>query len=192
MGQTPYTWTVDVDGGDFGGRTNTQIGLLQGLPRILRLFKDRNIKGLFFISTELLPQFRREIRSIGDAGHEIASHGHFHVVYRDWRWKEDKRISELMLLPIANGKVEYRAPKFSNGRDSGLYSKPDRHVGLLRRVWLRTYIPINPIFYVHPFDVVKGERPPNLFCRFWYSNPERAYEVLGNLTRLYPGIHRLR
>lgn len=188
----PYTWTVDVDGGDWGGRTNTHKGLLEGLPKILRLFREKNIKGLFFVSTELLPEFKREIRGIAEAGHEIGSHGHFHTVRLDWRWREDKRISELMLLPLTHGKIEYRAPKFSSGRSSGIYSDPRGHVGLLKRAWFRTVIPPNPIFYLHPFDITAGENPPNLFCRLWYSKPKKAYDTLCALTDRYPGFRRLR
>lgn len=187
-----YTWTVDVEH-DFGGRTSGDRGIKEGLPIILKEFRDRDIKALFFISTELIRDYKTELRKITQEGHELGSHGHFHINYHNlYRTQLDLEISRT-LLPVIGGSTncQYRAPKFNFTLPQHRYSRPDGHVGLLKHVWTGKMIK-NPIFYLHPFDIVKGEKPPNLFCRIWYSRPKRAYETFINLLNNYPGSHRLK
>lgn len=182
----PYRFTVDVDGGDFGGRTEGQRGLKEGLDLILMTFKMYKTKALFFVSTELLREYKREIRHILEEGHEIGSHGHFHIKYKDkWRAEEDRRISNTLLLPVTGSPAHrYRAPKFSYRTDD-LYSNPKNHIGLLKHMWFGQKIRENSIIYLHPFDLVNSGSPPNLFCRLWYSNPQRAYETLLDLLNYH-------
>lgn len=181
-----YRWTVDVDGGDWGGRTQDQLGIKYGLPKILELFRRHKVKGLFFISTEALVDYRDSIWEIKNQGHAIGSHGHFHIKWKDaWRAREDKRISKLLLTTLnKNEDSPYRAPKFCFD-DGNIYANPKNHVGLLKHMWFGSKITKETIFYLHPFDIVKGDNPPNLFCRIWYSNPKRALETLENLLKCY-------
>src|SRR3990167_1565545 len=46
-----FTWTVDVES-DWGGRTSGALGIKEGLPAILEIFRAYNIKALFFVSSE--------------------------------------------------------------------------------------------------------------------------------------------
>lgn len=170
-------FTVDVDGGDWGGRSPNTLGLKYGLPAILKLLKLHDIKGLFFVSTELLRQHKDEIRNILKEGHELGSHGHFHVVYNnETRAKEDYEISKSLLMTITGKEYpHYRAPHFSF--DNGdVYSNPKNHVSLLKYTWGLQSIPKEPIFYMHPFDIVDDHQDaPNLFCKILYSRPKAVY-----------------
>lgn len=185
--QTQIThWTVDVEL-DWGGRTTGERGLKEGIPKILEVFRAYKIKGLFFISTEILPQYRQLVKDILSAGHEVGSHGHFHICYKDaWRYEKDRQISKTLLSAFTGSSdMHYRAPKFSYN-DGGVYATPANHVGLLKHMWTGAMTSNEPIFYLHPFDIVKTEeKPPNLFCKLWYSQPERAYASLINLACRY-------
>lgn len=180
-----FRWTCDCEM-DFGGRVQNILGMKHGLPIILDLFKANEIKALFFISTEILRYCREEIVSIIEAGHELGSHGHFHTLVKSWRSIEDRILSEELLFSLT-GKYPrfFRAPKFSSFRDSYVYANPRNHVGLLKQLWFRMPIPSDPIFYLHPFDIVGGSNAPNLFCKVWYSRPKEALELFEKLVSKY-------
>ena len=178
-----FTWTVDVET-DYGGRTNTIEGIKEGLPLIFETFRSHGVQGLFFVSTELLDIDGGIIKTIQNQGHQIGSHGHFHTrIKEDFRRQADKRLS---LLRLGREDVHYRAPKFSFVTPD-IYSNPKNHVGLLKKMWLNIPIPKDPIFYLHPFDLVGGKDYPDLFCRVWYSRPKQACKVFKNLVSSYPG-----
>lgn len=167
-----FTWTVDVEA-DEGGRINEHKGIEVGIPRILQAFRQAQVKAIFFISTEVMGPFPKIAQQIKEAGHDIGSHGHFHVVYKEpWRSQKDRELSEELLAPyksVPQEIIQYRAPKFNFKVSGHLYSDRTGHVGLLKHMWLKTRIPKDPIFYLHPFDIVKGNNPPNLFCMCPYS-----------------------
>jgi hypothetical protein len=172
-------YTVDFES-NWGGRTNETSGIRNGIPIILALFKRANIKGLFFISTEILTMERKIVEEIKKEGHEIGSHGHFHIPLSEWRAEQDRKISENFLLQYTGSKnIHYRAPKFHHLRNSGIYASNKNHFGLLKYMWFGGET--KPILYLHPFDIVGGNNPPNLFCRLWYSQPRRALKTLENL-----------
>lgn len=176
------TWTIDVEY-DWGGRTNGTIGIEQGIPLILKEFSRRKITGTFFISTELLRDFRRTIRDIKERGHIIGSHGHFHIKYREaWRAEEDRLLSNSLLLPYTSGNTPYRAPKFFHHTDDK-FSTPRNHTGLLKHVWLGDKI--RDIIYLHPFDIVEHGKAPTLFTHFWYSRPQSALRLFKKLCLQY-------
>lgn len=182
------TWTIDVDGGDWGGRTIGSVGIRKGLPIILQQFNQHSIKAIFFISTELIKNYKKELFTIKDAGHVIGSHGHFHQVYkRKDRALQDAELSILILNQVFGpAKYPYRAPKFSYIVDN-YYSNPVNHVSLLKSMWFGQKVTEDSIFYLHPFDIVEGINPPNLFCRVWYSNPERALNLFQTWCQDYSG-----
>ena len=194
-----YKWTCDVEL-DQGGRTESQEGIFKGLPIILDLFKRYNIKALFFISTELLEDFTgqitpasRVLQRIMTDGHEVGSHGHFHIKYPTMqRLIEDKRLSEDILRKRGVENPQYRAPKFDKRtwNWSPPYSDPTNHVSLLKLNNLKLKLK-SQIVYLHPFDIVEAKNPPNLFCRLWYSRPRKALQLFENLLKKYPGEHRL-
>lgn len=191
---TPYSWTVDTEL-DWGGRAKTAIGIKEGIPRILEVFHTYNIKALFFISTELLSDYRHDVYAIKDRGHEIGSHGHFHVRYKeDWRWQEDKRLSELLLTPFKSPSqktLRYRAPWFNKEVDGEPYSARSGHVSVLKQSWFGGALPQSPIFYLHPFDVVRGVNPPSLYTRILYARHEMVFDTFRLLCSRYPGKARL-
>ena len=182
-----FRYTVDVES-DWGGRTDEHKGIEEGLPKIIETFKKYNIQGLFFISTELSSDYPyRLIEDLRLLGHEVGSHGHFHTRFKEgFRRQADKDLS----LQYVGKEAHYRAPKFSHITED-IYSNPKGHVGLLKHMWLKTPIPPDPIFYLHPFDIVGGDNPHNLFCRMWYSKPEKALLLLKKLLEKYPGETRL-
>ena len=189
-----FTWTVDVES-DWGGRVNEYRGIEEGIPKIIQLFTKYNIKALFFVSTEVCKEYPDLLKGIRDYGHEVGSHGHFHTIYKeDWRKESDRQLSIKLIAnnqSIPKESIRYRAPKFNFKVSGQLYSDRTGHIGLLKHMWLGTKIPTDPIFYLHPFDVVKGNNPPNLFCSLWYSKPNKALQLLDKLIQQYPGEQRL-
>lgn len=181
-------WTVDCET-DWGGRSQNTLGLKYGLPKILELFKHYKVKGLFFVSTELLLEQAHMLKPILDQGHEVGSHGHFHLVYKDkFRARQDAVIAEDLIRKWTGQRtVEYRAPKFSYETDS-VYSQRKGHLGLLKYTWFGGKVQDDAIFYMHPFDIVNDiQDAPNMFCRVWYSHPHLAYQKLIRLLQMQAG-----
>lgn len=46
-----------------------------GVPRLLKLFKEKGIRTSFFIPGHSLDSFPKEMAMVRDAGHEIGLHG---------------------------------------------------------------------------------------------------------------------
>ena len=174
-----YTWTVDVES-DWGGRTNEHRGITQGLPVIIDTFKQHSVTPIFFVSTEIIsnyPNLIEELRKVG----EVGSHGHFHKRFEPWRAEKDKNIS----LKYFDKEVPYRAPWFSH-RTEDRYSQKEGHVSVLKYSWGFKGIPENPIFYIHPFDIVGEGKAPSLFTKILYSRPQNVLDTFKRLVRLYP------
>ncbi|HJS81236.1 MAG TPA: polysaccharide deacetylase family protein [Nitrososphaera sp.] len=181
-------YSIDVET-DWGGRTNTVQGLKEGLPFILELFRSHQVKAIFFVSTELLRYYHRDIAAIKEHGHQIGNHSHFHHVFKNVdRQHQNKEIGEQLLRAyslVPTGPIPFRAPRFSL-KTKDQYSFRFRHVGLLRHVYGldRKILPADTI-YLHPFDIVKPTTPaPNLFCKLWYSQGERAKAMLTKIVRI--------
>jgi len=180
-----YRHTVDVEY-DWGGRTSGTQGITEGLPIILEVFRANKIKALFFISSELAMTNRGSINRIVEHGHEIGSHGHFHIKYADkWRADQDKEISERLLSIFTDKKMEYRAPWFSNKSES-VYSDRKNHVSILKKVWFNQRIPDDPIFYIHPFDIVHWKKAPHPALAMLYGRPDDVLDTFKRYCRLYP------
>ena len=188
----PYKWTVDVET-DWGGRTSGTLGLTHGLPIILDTFKRHSVKALFFISSELVKTHATIIRRIVHAGHEIGSHGHFHIDYKNEdRAIQDMEMSMAFLSQFQPGLMHYRAPKFSyQPRFAERYAHPFGHLSLLKIVNLRMKPDENTILYLHPYDIVEGNNPPNMFCKLWYGRPRKVCDKFKQLVRSWPGERRL-
>jgi len=192
MAKKNYTWTVDVEL-DQGGRVDSTQGLDKGLPLILKVFREANVKALFFINTEIMEFRPGVIQDIINEGHEIGLHGHFHTCYKEpWRAYQNMNIARTLLQGLMNQDFFYmRAPKFSYIFPDQVYSDPRNHVSVMKHSWFGGEIKRDPIFYLHPFDIVGGDNPPNLFCRIWYAKPRMAYESFLNLLKFYPGNRAL-
>lgn len=93
----------------------------QSIPRILDLFRERGVRGTFFVLGWLAERHPALIREIAREGHEIASHGYGHrLVSRIGAemFREDIRLSRKILEDITGAKIQgYRAPSYSITRD---------------------------------------------------------------------------
>jgi len=187
-----FKWTFDVEY-SFGGRTNGTDGIDKGMPLIYKALKQHNVKGLFFISTEILAERPGIVQDILNEGHDIGCHGHFHVCFKEpWRQHQNMLISKTLLEDYTiQSHFYYRAPKFSYIFNGQPYSDPQNHVSILKYMWFWKKVTKDTVFYLHPFDLVEGKDAPNLFCKLWYSNPRRAYETFLDLLNRYPGDIRL-
>lgn len=93
-----------------------------GVPRILRILDEAGVHGTFFVpglTAELHPD---TIRTIADAGHEIAGHGYLHEVPTDQSSIEHRdtvlRGLDALEAVIGVRPVGYRAPMWSLREDS--------------------------------------------------------------------------
>lgn len=190
MPEKTFRFTVDVEK-DWGGRSQAEVGIEYGIPKILDAFRAYKVKGLFFISTETLKTSKRMVRTIVEYGHDIGSHGHFHMKFKEpWRAEQDLEISKSLLEIYRHsrqkGPLPYRAPKFYYLVQGERYSDPAGHVSLLKYMWLKTPIKDDSIIYLHPFDIVETAEPaPDLFCMAWYSKPDTAYDTFISMLKKY-------
>jgi polysaccharide deacetylase family protein (PEP-CTERM system associated) len=85
--------------------------------RILRLLKETGNRATFFVLGSIAEAFPELVRSIRDAGHEVASHGYAHrLVYecKQGEFAEDVRRSKLALeRALGQPVLGYRAPTWS-------------------------------------------------------------------------------
>jgi peptidoglycan/xylan/chitin deacetylase (PgdA/CDA1 family) len=69
--------TVDMEH-DCGSSPKTYRGVIDGTPRLLRLFRERGLAATFFATGEVARQFPETIEAIVAAGHELGCHGDSH------------------------------------------------------------------------------------------------------------------
>lgn len=90
--------------------------------RLLDIFAAREVHATFFVLGWVAERFPALVRRIHAAGHEIASHGHWHQLVYDigpQRFREDVRAAKAALESAAGAPVVgYRAPSFSITRQS--------------------------------------------------------------------------
>lgn len=100
------------------GFMDTYYGIDEGLPFVLDIFKEHNIKATFFVSGEaaIYLHKRRMLEKIVQGSHEIASHGYTHADYRAWEYariKEDVCRSRKVLEEYTGKTIlGYRTPQF--------------------------------------------------------------------------------
>lgn len=112
--------TIDFEF-DWGSRIKSDYAIKHVCEKILQIFKEKNAKGTFFISTETLPLSKEHIRMISDNGHEIASHGHHHTLDYDTKSKEELLLeikTSKELLEDITGKqiIGFRTPAFKRSK----------------------------------------------------------------------------
>lgn len=85
--------------------------------RVLEVLDGSGVKGTFFILGWIARRIPRLVRTIADAGHEVASHGHGHIISFELSGpalRQDIESSRGLLEDLAGGPViGYRAPCFS-------------------------------------------------------------------------------
>ncbi|MEN7342875.1 MAG: XrtA system polysaccharide deacetylase [Pseudomonadota bacterium] len=91
--------------------------LERNMDVLLRRFDEADTKVTFFILGWIAEQFPTVIRSLADAGHEIASHGYDHRRVREQTpdaFFEDIKKTKSILEDVTGQQVKgYRAPSFS-------------------------------------------------------------------------------
>lgn len=95
--------------------THQAYGPLTGVPRLLRILDRQQVRATFFVPGYSAEQWPDVVRSIRDAGHEIAHHGYLHEgahTARDVEEEERRLIRGLEALDAVAGvrPVGYRGP----------------------------------------------------------------------------------
>ena len=118
--------TVDIET-DWGGRLkpskNNMKGIYEGLEIILKLFQKYNICSTFFISTETMEEAKDELLNIKKFGHEVASHGHNHISYKNLDHEsiyKDLMKSKVILEDNLNVVIDTFTPPFGYFKSSYL------------------------------------------------------------------------
>lgn len=92
------------------------------IARILALFDAKNTKATFFTLGWVCEHYPEVVRSIVDAGHEIASHGSDHArigTLSPKQFRDDVESTRKRLEDVSGTAVTgYRAPSFSIGRET--------------------------------------------------------------------------
>jgi peptidoglycan/xylan/chitin deacetylase (PgdA/CDA1 family) len=83
--------TIDVEH-DCLSAPKTFRGVIEGMPLLARLFRERDVKATFFTTGEVARQFPETVRAIVADGHELGCHGDTHrrfsTIDRDDAWRE--------------------------------------------------------------------------------------------------------
>ena len=58
--------------------TERRFGIARGLPRVLGLLADQEIKGTFYVPGYTAERYPDEVSAIVEGGHEVAHHGYLH------------------------------------------------------------------------------------------------------------------
>jgi polysaccharide deacetylase family protein (PEP-CTERM system associated) len=90
--------------------------------RLLEIFEDAGVSATFFVLGWVAERHPSLVRTIAQAGHEIASHGYEHRLVYDMTpeaFREDVRRAKALLEAVSGTPVlGYRAPSYSITRDS--------------------------------------------------------------------------
>ena len=126
------TITVDVE--KDVGAVETCYGIDEGLPVILEIMRQLNVKGTFFISGEILDYLEKtnSLKSIIDDNHEIASHGYRHLDYREW---SEQRIADEINLSITE--IEQRTGIKVAGYRSPQFRVNERVIKVIKQIGLK-------------------------------------------------------
>lgn len=117
---TYVVFTVDTEY-DFPPVLNTEKGLDEGIPILLSLFEEHNVKATFLVTGEVADNRPSILRDIYQKGHEIGSHSYHHTSIRD---KTRSEIENQIILStkaientIGTRPVSFRAPGHSASND---------------------------------------------------------------------------
>lgn len=100
---------------DFNREVSPRV--VRNTSRLLDLLDTQQIKGTFFIQGMVAEKFPRLIKSIANAGHELASHSYSHrMIYNltEQQFRQELQRSVRLLADISGTKIlGFRAPTFS-------------------------------------------------------------------------------
>lgn len=106
------TITIDVEEDCPPMLTSTR-GMEEGLPKLLDLFKEEDVKTTFFVTGMMAEQYPDLISRISTEGHELGCHGYTHKRF-DRMKKEEARVAlkkaGQVLRQFENRLVSFRAP----------------------------------------------------------------------------------
>lgn len=96
--------------------------LERNMERVLALLGRHGVKTTFFTLGWVAERFPNLVRSIGDAGHEVASHGYSHTRIHHQvpaEFREDVTRAKKLLEDVSGRPVlGYRAPSYSIGKNT--------------------------------------------------------------------------
>lgn len=159
---------------DFGGRASTCQGIYQGIPYILSQLYKYHLKGIFLVNTSCIDASTLPyLHAIKEEGHQLGSHGHLHQKWhknREASWRYDCGLAWSLLRQnkLTHRSNFYCAPKFSHIVRGCRLSNPQGQTSLLKLAWgLQQHT--REVVYFHPFDFVKPDASPSLYCWMLYS-----------------------
>jgi polysaccharide deacetylase family protein (PEP-CTERM system associated) len=100
-----------------GSWQDRELRVEASVNRVLEVLAESDVKGTFFILGWIAERIPALVRTIAGAGHEIASHGHGHIINYSMKEEEIRRdvtVSKRILEDLSGTEViGYRAPCFS-------------------------------------------------------------------------------
>ena len=109
--------TVDVEQDISKYLSNSFLGITEGMPFLLDLFKEVGILGTFFTQGLICDIFPEVIEEIKKRGHSTGCHGYYHVPYGErtrWDTRRDVSIAIEAIRRVSGEKpVMFRAVEFS-------------------------------------------------------------------------------
>tara|TARA_Y100000310_G_C20596600_1_gene770837 strand:- start:350 stop:1129 length:780 start_codon:yes stop_codon:yes gene_type:complete len=97
-------------------------GVLEGIPRLLKILDEFKIKGNFFVTGEVIEKYPKIIKEINKRGHEVGIHGYSHKRFDSM--KKPEKLEEINKSMYAFKKVlgknpkGFRAPQHSIDKES--------------------------------------------------------------------------
>jgi peptidoglycan/xylan/chitin deacetylase (PgdA/CDA1 family) len=101
-----------------------EFGANVGLPRVLKLLSDKQVKATFFVPAHTAASFPRETAAILEAGHEIGVHGYCHETPIGLSRDEEASLLDRSLAKLRNTlgsdfqPVGYRSPAWDLSANS--------------------------------------------------------------------------
>ncbi len=112
--------TVDVERDYPNGLRGSYLGITEGLPRLLDVLAEFDIKGDFFVSQDIVQSYGDTIRGLEAKGHILGNHGsqHEYLCKMDLeaQLQDISESTEALSLVSSSRPVVFRAPQFgANG-----------------------------------------------------------------------------
>ena len=112
--ESAVLWGNEADGARMSVMSHQAYGPLVGIPRILDLLEQHQIRSTFFVPGHTADRYPVAVRSIVAAGHEIAHHGYLHEQPTALTLEEEIDALDRGLAALADvagvRPVGYRAP----------------------------------------------------------------------------------
>lgn len=93
--------------------SHQRYGPLTGVPRLLRILAERDVKATFFVPGHSADTFPEAVEAVLEAGHEVAHHGYLHELLVGATEQQEREYIERGLEALARFGVRpdgYRAP----------------------------------------------------------------------------------